>query len=158
MLAETQKRLRDERPVKLLRTLGLLVLILCASGNRAFSTQENTSLRTLTTIRQILDLSRREAAKGFPVRIRALVTYYGPGLPDENESHPTPDLFLHDPTGGLWVHLEEGSPVLRAGELIEITGTSEQPDFAPQIGHTHWRALGNAPLPKAPRVTFIEMI
>ena len=145
-------------PVMLLRTLGLLILILCASGNRAFSTQEDTSLRTLTTIRQILELSRPEAVKGFPVRIRAVVTYYGHGLPDEHGGQPAPDLFLHDTTGGLWVHLEEGDPVLQVGELIEIAGTSEQPDFAPQIGHTHWRALGSGPLPKAPRVTFSEMI
>ena len=149
---------RGRCPVKLIPTLGLLALISCASANQAFVAGAQTGPHTLTTVRQILELSRPEAIKGYPVRITAVVTYYGQAMPDEHGSRPTPDLFIHDPTGGVWVHLQEGAPALQPGDVIEITGTSEQPDFAPQIGKVHWRKLGSAPLPKARRVTFGEMI
>jgi signal transduction histidine kinase/DNA-binding response OmpR family regulator len=145
-------------PLQWIGTLCLLAQIIWASGNQASVTRPQTGLRTLTTVRQILELSRPEAIKGYPVRITAIVTFYGQALPDEHGSQPTLDVFIHDSTGGVWVNLREDAPVLHPGEVIEITGTSEQPDFAPQIGHVHWRTLGTAPLPKARRVNFNEMI
>src|SRR5260370_39052875 len=71
-----------------------------ASGSQAFVTRADTGMHTLTTVREILELSRPEAIKGYPVRIRAVVTYYGHAMPDEHNSKPTPDLFVHDRTGG----------------------------------------------------------
>ena len=109
----------------------------------------NPGLPTLTTVTQILELSRAEAVKGYPVRLRTVVTYYYGGAP--------PDLFLHDATGGIWVDLPSGAPSLRPGDEIELTGVTEQPDFAPQIAAPHWRVLGTAPLPVARRVTYGQM-
>ena len=105
---------------------------------------------TLTTVRQILQLSRGEALKNYPVRLRAIVTYYYGG--------PSPDLFLHDSTGGIWVDLPEGARRRSIPETWSIVeGVSEQPDFAPQIGRPRWRVIGRAPLPPAPSVTFGQM-
>ena len=132
-----------------LRLVTAFAAVLCASAS---------PLRTLTTVRQILELSRTEAVKGYPVRIRAVVTYCARSLPDEHSSEPTPDLFVHDRTGSVWVHLPEIPPPLRTGDAIELTGNSEQPDFAPQIGGAHWRVLGTAPLPEPKRVSFDGMI
>lgn len=110
----------------------------------------SSSLPTLTTIRQINELSRSEAAKRYPVHLQAVVTFYNGPI--------SPNLFLHDSTAGIWVNLPENAPALRLGQLIEIDGVTEQPDFAPQIGHPRWRILGSAPLPVARRVTFSEMV
>ena len=106
-------------------------------------------LPSLTTVKQILQLSRSEAVKNYPIRLRAVVTYYYGGAP--------PDLFLHDSTGGVWVDLPGGMPALHPGDVIEIEGVSEQPDFAPQIGQPRWRVVGTSALPAAPRVAYGQM-
>jgi len=106
-------------------------------------------LPPLTTVKQILQLSRSEAVKNYPIRLRAVVTYYYGGAP--------PDLFLHDSTGGVWVDLPGGMPALDPGEVIDIEGVSEQPDFAPQIGQPRWRVVGTSALPAAPRVAYGQM-
>ena len=134
------------------------MLILCLLAILPLPGNASTTLPILTTVRQVLELSRPAANKGYPVRIKAVVTYYGPGIPDEHGSQPTPNLFVADSTGGVWVDLPAGAPELTIGNLIEITGISEQPDFAPQIGNPQWQNLGTAPLPKPRRTTFNEMI
>ncbi len=133
--------------------LWLFILLISRSGRAA-----GGDLPTLTTVRQILTLSRVEASKGYPIRLKAVVTYYGPGIADEPGSQPGPDLFLHDSTGGIWVDLDKNAPVPKPGDLIDISGLSEQPDFAPQIRHASWKTIGTAPLPKAQPVSFSEMI
>ncbi|HLH01843.1 MAG TPA: response regulator [Bryobacteraceae bacterium] len=114
---------------------------------------------TLTRVRQILTLSRSEANKGYPVHLRAVVTYYGPSLVGEfDTTEPGPDLFVHDASGGIWVHLDGNAPKPQVGDLLDLSGKTEQPDFAPQIAQAHWTTIGRAPLPPAPRVTFSQMI
>jgi PAS domain S-box-containing protein len=48
-------------------------------------------------------------------------------------------------------------PALDPGDVIEIEGVSEQPDFAPQIGQPRWRVVGTGALPAAPRVAYGQM-
>ncbi len=126
--------------------MALLTLVLLGGGGARAS---EAKLPTLTSARQIQQLSRSEAAKGYPVRLRAVVTYYNPS---------TLDLFLHDSSGGIWVHVPQGAPAVKPGDLIDIQGVSEQPDFAPQIGHPRWHVIGRAPLPAAAAVTFGQMV
>ena len=99
-------------------------------------------LSALTTVKQILELSRSDAAKNYPVRLRAVVTYYFGGTP--------PDLFLHDSTGGIWVNLPAGAPALHPGEVIEIEGVSEEPDFAPRLGSLGGERWGPRDLRRRP--------
>ena len=105
------------------------------------------SLPTLVKVEQIRGLSRSEANKGYPVRLKAVVTYYD----------ATPNLFVHDDTGGVWVRLPAGATPLKSGDLIDLQGVAEQPDFAPQIGQPRIRVLGQAALPVAREVTFSDM-
>jgi signal transduction histidine kinase len=145
---EFQAKARVRRRHSKLATCLRLVALAWAVGTLA-SLAVSADLPTLTKVRQVLELSRFEAVKGYPVHLKAVVTYYYGGSP--------PDLFLHDATGGIWVDLPQGAPAVRPGDLIELEGTTEQPDFAPQIGKPRWRVLGTAPLPPAPRVTFGQM-
>lgn len=141
-----------------IKSLRFLLLMLPLPAGQIFAAQPETAAPSLTSIRQILELSRSEAARGYPVRIRAVVTYYGRAIADEDGSQPSPDLFLHDPTGGIWVHLQKGDPAAHVGDVLEVTGSSEQPDFAPQIGHARWEIVGRASLPEARLTTFSEMV
>jgi PAS domain S-box-containing protein len=117
----------------------------------------------LTQISQIRHLTAEQAARAYPVRIRAVVTYYSPSGPnflgrDTYMSAETPDLFIQDATAGIWVNLPKGSPALQAGQLLEMEGVTEVPDFAPQIGKPRYRVVGQAPLPQPKRPSLERML
>ena len=46
---------------------------------------------------------------------------------------------------------------LSAGDLVELHGVTEAPDFAPQVGAPVFKVIGRAPLPPARHVSFVEM-
>jgi signal transduction histidine kinase/CheY-like chemotaxis protein len=116
-------------------------------------------LPTLTHAGQIRQLTQEQANRGYPIHLRAVVTYYDPDGPDvfaEDTSigTPSPDMFVQDSTAGIWVHADPTGPRAQMGELIEIEGVSEAPDFAPQIGNPRWKVIGRAPMPVPHHPTF----
>src|SRR5579884_170950 len=103
----------------------------------------------LTTVAQIRSLSHDEANRGYPVRLTAVVTY----------DHPsTGDMFVQDRTGGIFLNASLTRPALHSGDLLEVTGVTEAPDFAPQVGKPQFRVIGSSPLPKPVRAGFGELI
>src|SRR5258708_36170592 len=82
-----------------------------------------------------------------PVYLKGVVTYFDPA---------DPELFLQDATGGIWVGWTPDMPKAAPGQLIELWGSSQQMDFAPDIGKAHWQVIGQAPMPAAKRVTVEE--
>ncbi|HEY6373168.1 MAG TPA: sensor histidine kinase [Candidatus Sulfotelmatobacter sp.] len=97
-------------------------------------------LLTLTHADQIRGLSPEEAALGYPVLIRGVITM----------DAPAPDFFVQDATAGIYV---EGSVspkyphVLR--QSVEIEGVTGPGKFAPVIRETKLRVIGEGVLPKA---------
>ena len=91
-----------------------------------------------------------QAKRSYEVRLRGVVTYYDP---------EEPDLFVQDSTSGIWVNLEIVKPnvPLKAGDLVEVEGVTEAPDFAPQVGSPRFKVVGHVPLPPAKRVSFAGM-
>ena len=139
----------------LYRSIGLLATLVCATSLRG-------QLPTLTRIDQIRQLTLGQAKRGYPVRLRAVVTYYSSqgfdfSTQESTEASPTPDMFIQDSTAGIWVNTPVGGSPAQAGQLIEIEGVSEAPDFAPQIGKPHWKVIGRAPMPVARRTSFERM-
>jgi signal transduction histidine kinase/DNA-binding response OmpR family regulator len=105
---------------------------------------------TLTTIQQIRELSRADAVRGYPVHVRAVVTYY-------DHDGLEPNLLIQDSTAGIWVNLLQFNPVLKVGELVSVEGVTEQPGFAPEIAKPRFQVIGSAPLPRALRVSYEQM-
>jgi hypothetical protein len=91
-----------------------------------------------------------QAKQGRPVHLKGVITYYDP---------EEPDLFVQDSSGGIWISLEVVKPnvPLSVGDVVEIQGVTEAPDFAPQVGGPVFKVVGRAPLPPARRVSFAEM-
>ncbi len=112
-------------------------------------------LPTLTTARAAHQLSIPEARRGYPVHLRAVVTYYDPFI-----SPVRPVLLVHDRTGGVYVSLlAKPEDPLRPGDLIEVTGQSGAGNFAPIVDSARARVIGEAPLPDhAPRVSLTDML
>jgi hypothetical protein len=130
----------------------LLFLLACSCGllQPVHPTQAKQTLRLITRAADIHSLSVAEANRHYPVRLTAVVTYYDP---------QGPDLFVQDHSGGIWLNVET-TPLnvpVSAGDLVEVTGVTEQPDFAPQVGKPHLTVLGRAALPTPKRVSYHAM-
>ena len=127
------------------------LMLLCSVASSASS-----PLRTLTTVSQVRTLSKREANRGYPVRLKVVVTFFNVATTDEapTGSDLGSNLFIQDASGGGWVKVDAYSPKLRSGQLIELTGTTAQTDFAPDIIHPQYRILGTGPLPAPVRAEF----
>ena len=117
-------------------------LILGAAVARAQSPPKSSPV--LTTAEQIRELSPDEAVRRYLIRIRAVVTYWDPEVGD---------YFVQDRTAGIFVNDSQGDFRFTPGQLVEIEGVTEEPDFAPQIGSPRYRVLGQGPLPKPKTVT-----
>jgi signal transduction histidine kinase len=129
-----------------LRIAAVIVILACS-----VNTSAQTATKTLTIFThadQIRRLSPEQAALGYPVRIRGVVTM----------DAPAPDFFIQDETAGIYV---EGSisPTFThlLGEFVEIEGVTGPGKFAPVIRETKLRVLGHQALPKAPLFPFSQL-
>ena len=65
----------------------------------------------LTTAREAHSLSAAEAGHGYPVHLRAVVTYYDPYIDPRHGA-----LFVHDATAGIFVSIPKAADLkLHAG-------------------------------------------
>jgi diguanylate cyclase (GGDEF)-like protein len=99
--------------------------------------------RILTTARAAHDLSLPEAARAYPVRLHAVVTYYDPYIDSRHAA-----LFVTDHTGSVFVGLPS-QPILplHPGTEVEVVGVSGTGDYAPVVAHATVRILGQSHLP-----------
>jgi PAS domain S-box-containing protein len=125
----------------------LLSLLLLASCAAAYQTSQASSLPLLTTVEQVRRLNHEQANRKYPVHLRVTVTY---------DRLNTKDFFVQDHTGGIYVNDFNRKQAFAPGQLLEVYGVTEAPDFAPQIAdNAQFRVLGRSRLPRA-RVTTVE--
>jgi signal transduction histidine kinase len=124
------------------------VLALVAFAGVASAQPEGRTLPLLNHADQIRRLSPEEAALGYPVRIRGVVT----------DDVPSPDFFVQDATAGIYV---EGnvSPKFAHhwGDLVEVEGVTGPGKFAPVILEQTTRVLGKGILPSTRTFRFGEL-
>lgn len=125
---------------------------LLAFGAFAFSSQgivpRDAKLPEITTIQEIRHLSNNQAKRGYPVHLRAVVTYF-----EASE----PDLFIQDSTGGVWVDLAGTNLAAAPGTFLDLKGVTSAPDFAPQVSSPKWKVLGRVAMPVARPARFQQM-
>ncbi|MBN1566540.1 MAG: response regulator [Acidobacteria bacterium] len=114
----------------------------------AIQSKEEKGLPTLTGIRQIRRLTAQEAARGYPIRVRGLITYHDPQLSMT---------FIQD--GGDAIYLQSLDPILalEEGKKYEVQGFSAPGDFAPIIIKPEFRLIGSAALPPAVSLTLDQL-
>jgi signal transduction histidine kinase/ActR/RegA family two-component response regulator len=135
-------------PVVFRHALALSILyVLGGDSSLCQPPSVSSGLPVLTHVIQVRQLTREQARHGYPVHLKAVVTYFD----------TTPAMFIQDGTGGTFVDWEPGLPKPQPGQFVDLWGTTTQPDFAPDIAKPHWKVTGRAPLPRAKRVTFEEM-
>ncbi|HVJ44751.1 MAG TPA: histidine kinase, partial [Luteolibacter sp.] len=105
----------------------------------------------------IRGLSREEAAKHLPVKLRGVVTM---AFPRENGSFIVDDgrygIFVNRSNGKLVPGQTDGE--LKVGTLVEIEGTTTEAGFARDVVAHQIRWLGNAPLPEARPATMDDLL
>lgn len=105
-------------------------------------------LPTLTRVEQIRKLRPEEAAKGYPVKIRGVVTM----------DAPAPDFFVQDGTAGIYVEGNTSQHFLHTlGRSAEIEGVTGPGKFAPVIREQDFHDLGDGALPQAHLFQFSEI-
>jgi len=101
------------------------------------------SLPVLTRTQQVRELTTEQANRNYPVQLRGVITFV-----DDYS------LFFQDASAGIFVDVPGLANQVHAGQLVELEGVTECPDFAPQIGKAHVRVVGSAPMPPAKRLDF----
>jgi signal transduction histidine kinase/CheY-like chemotaxis protein len=97
---------------------------------------------------EIRVLSAAEAARGLPVHLKGVVTYY-----DE----AAPDLFVQDASAGIYIACD-GPVHIERGQQVEITGATGPGDFVPVVVHPRIRVLGPGSLPQPIQLSFDELL
>ena len=103
-----------------------------------------SSLPTLTTVAAVHSLTEDRARLSYPVRLRAVVTFFTP---------MGRMLTVQDATDGIYVWVGAAQiPSLRVGQLVEVGGFSGPGDFAPVIASPRIRVLGEQAMPEPLRM------
>ena len=132
------------------RVLGLLSVLSGSDIKPLEAVQGGTQgLPLLTTVEQVRRLKREEAQRGYPVRIRGVITRAVPG-----------SVVIQDATRGIFVGglppPNPGAP--QFGEYWEIEGTTAPGDFSPVIIWHQGRRLGVGRLPEPVAATWDTLI
>ena len=140
-------RFRHRPTVIACRCLAIAILS-CLPSTTILGQTPTQSLPVLTHADQIRQLSPEEAALGYPVRVRGVIT----------NNVPAPDYFVQDSTAGIYV---EGnlSPKFehKWGDLVEVEGITGPGKYAPVIREQHIRILGPGTLPPTLVYPFSEL-
>jgi PAS domain S-box-containing protein len=143
-LKSTKASTSRERRVAPIRILTLLAFAASSSVLQGFqAAPASGTLPALTRAEQVRELSAEQANRGYPVRLRGVVTFV-----DDFS------LFVQDSGAGIFVSASGLAHEVRAGQLIELDGVTECPDFAPQINKARVRIVGTAQMPPAKRLDF----
>ncbi|MGP8238461.1 MAG: sensor histidine kinase [Limisphaerales bacterium] len=124
-------------------------LVLSVGTSKAKAEAGTAELSTLTSVRQVREVTPEQAAKGFPVRLRGVVTFC--------EANYDMGMFIHDPSGGIYVKLGEGTNQFRMGDEVEVLGRSGPGDFLPVVLAGQVKVLGRAPLPGPELVSYNQL-
>ncbi len=136
--------------------LSLLGASLLASPAAAAERAQESRLPVLATVSAIRALSQDEAARGYPVHVRATVTHI------DELAHVS--LIIHDGQLGQFV-VPPADPTtirvlseLQRGDIVEIDGLTERGGFAPNIRPTAIRRTGRGAMPRPKQIPFAAIL
>jgi signal transduction histidine kinase len=111
------------------------------AGVRVVYTSAATKLPLLTTAQQVLQLSREEADRGYPVHLRGVITCV---WPDDPRNH-----VLQDHTRGVFLLQSNMTAAARAqfGEFWDVEGVTRGGAFSPMISVQSMERIGDGRLP-----------
>ncbi len=138
----------DNRRGRLRRLLRPAVLLLVGLG--ALTTPGVDSASPLLTADAVRQAQPSAIGAPAPVRLRGVVTF----------AHPSePLLFLHDGTSQVAVELlDNDTPRPRPGDVLTLAGLVAPGPHLPRVQARSLTPEGNAPLPFAPEITYLQAL
>jgi len=109
-----------------------------------------TALTVLTSVDEIRPLKRNEAARGYPVKLRGVVTcvvQYQNGFVIQGTRH-----------GIYVVNPGTTNDLPQPGDLLEVTGKTDRGSFAPIVRASHFENLGAGKLPEPVQPTWDQLL
>jgi signal transduction histidine kinase/ActR/RegA family two-component response regulator len=133
----------------------VLELFWSAANSVCQQQPERPALSALTKAHDVHSLTSEQAARNYPVHLRAVVTYCDPYI---DPQHPT--AWVSDSSGGIYVELSSMPAIpFKPGDAIEITGVTAAGGYAPIVRAGEAHVIGRSPLPSTPpRVTFARIL
>ena len=112
---------------------------------------ESNSLPTLTTAAQVQQLTREAAQRGYPVKLKGVVTWV-------SEHHDC--VVLQDETRGVFVGLRDAwtFDTPKPGDILEIEGKCVPAEFSPIVILSHGERVGRGLLPAPMHPTWDQLI
>jgi signal transduction histidine kinase len=125
---------------------GIVLLALCLAGAGPLIAKD---LPQLTQAAEVRALTPEQAAAGYPVRLRGVVT----------DAVPKPDIFIQDKSAGIYVEGNRQHPFEHhVRDLIEITGVTGPGRFAPVVKEISSRVIRSGePMPSTRIYEFAEL-
>jgi PAS domain S-box-containing protein len=114
----------------------------------AFESKEEKGLPHLTRIKDIRALSSREASRGYPIRVKGVITYFYPMLSM---------LFIQDETAAIYIQSLDETLNIYEGNEYEVEGFSAPGDYAPVITKPKFRLIGKASMPAAHDISLDQL-
>ncbi len=114
----------------------------------AEAARDAAPIAAVTSLRQLHALPMREAERGVPVELHAVIVYI---------SAPFRIVFVHDGTGGSyvgWTASDREWKAVEAGDEVEISGVSAPGYFAPIVAGASLRRVGQGAMPAPLKVPF----
>jgi signal transduction histidine kinase len=105
-----------------------------------------TANRIITRTKEVLKLSKEEAGRGLPVRLRGVITFADPAW---NSA------FLESADDAVYVELKQAN--IHPGQWVEVSGRTSQGGFAPEVDQATIQVLGTTNLPAPVRLTLGDM-
>ena len=120
-------------------------------GNRRSFGQyeEFKPLRLIESVAEVRRLSQQDSARGYPVRIRGVITYYDPAWAL---------CFVQGSTEGIFVSSDDQSLDIAPGLLVVLSGYTAKGGFAPQIERPKFDLFGKTPMPSSKRVAYSRLL
>ncbi|HZR21300.1 MAG TPA: ATP-binding protein [Verrucomicrobiae bacterium] len=124
-------------------TRSWLILVLGTASSFGAQGPASANVSAITTLSRLAALDGDEAARGLPVKLKGVVTYF---------DHDRGLMFIQDGQDTASVRLptpREGEDVfLQAGQIVELEGTTARGRLKPSIRARLCRAINQGPMPK----------
>src|SRR4051812_23925868 len=107
----------------------------------------NAVLPLLTSVAEIRQLTPEQAALGYPVRLRAVVSFH---------NHHR-DCFVTDGAEGVFVARKHAKSFLKPGQRIQLEGVTAPGDYAPVVNEEQVEVLGQDEMLAPIQVSFDQL-
>jgi len=117
--------------------------------------RQTNNLPTLTTAHAAHSLTSEQAARAYPVHLRAVVTYFDP-----ESGSGFSAIFVHDSTGSIFLKPRFGLvSQLSVGTVVDVRGVTAPGKFSPIIVEPKLQIIGQSHLPaNPPKVSFSRLV